>query len=682
MAIEIKDLTAIIGSVIAALSLYIAFRNRGDNSKNQARAVRKYRNAVIRSHNAPVSRFRYGTVKDAISLQCTLNSGSKSYQLRELLLQLATKETRLRRPIIVLGEYGQGKSIACGAVALVLAQRWKRRLRQHSIPVLIPLREKLSLPALGEAALRSAESLYQQSIPDQVFSELKSEGLLTFILDGLDEWVERDSETDGTALITALLEHPTFRNNQLVLTSRPNAMEPEMLKRLESDCDVVRIQFPRISQIYQYLQVHKQAALLALAQKPGNEHFADLIKRPLFLDMAMASADLLANVENVTQHKIYFRYFQSWYERELLNLGPEMRRLTFDNIDDILSRTAHQMAHHNTHTISSVDLASIVRATSGIDVSAELIYLRRQVSRRLLLVPDDRDQERRFTFRHDSLESYFLARYLYKAFLNRQSDPFLSDGVDSTTLSFFVTIASDTPEGDQVIRAMYATDMRTNTTRADIMGAAILLWAIRSPSVAVDSEYLRNFCARSSPACRKILLSHLSHANLSGCDLSHTDLSSASMQNANLSRSTLRGTILTGVRLDGADLTSALLDEAVMDGASLKYAKLHKAQLVNLRTANVNFQEAVGSGTALSSSRFTQSNFAKCNLDGSAVDLCTFVDCDFAGAALTNLRSCSSNCWEMCELVGASFHGTACVSCSFPASNSQLALGLPSGGAQ
>lgn len=670
---DVSTITGVVGAAVAALGLYRSWRN----SKKDVGAIWKsYAKAVIRSHAAPLSRFRYGHVDDAIVLECGTSSDTRSHGLLDLLLKRTTSPSLHRKPLLVLGEYGQGKSIASGALASTLATRMQTQKPPTPIPVLIPLRDGPTLADIDAAAVQAIRSLYNQVIPPDVLASANMAGQLVFILDGFDEYLERSPETDTAAVIFEILQHPAFRDNALVLTCRPNAFDPEFLSTLQKDFEIIRLHFPRILQVVEYLKVHGQLKLLSIAQKPGNEHFADLIKRPLFLDMAVASADLLASDESLNQNTIYLRYFETWYERERQKLGTEIKRLRFEQVDEILSQAAWLMFQQHTSVVPEQEFVSIVQAVAGLNISQGLDQLRRQATRRLLLVPEDRGKARYLTFRHESLKAYFLARHLYRQFLGDTQGFALPEALESMTLSFFVTIMSGSKDGAEAIRTLYAAKCNQPVARGDRMLAAIILWVIRCDPRLIDTRQLQEFCSKADPLVRTLLVSNLASVDLSRIDLSGIDLSAAVLRNSILREVKLVATNLTEARLEGADLTGALFRETKLDRATLKYAKLDGTTLQGLSVVNATIQEVSAQRSTLVSSQFIQCNFAKANCESASFEDCTFSDCYFAGSLLNNLARCSRVHWKGCELSGASFHGTTLSECSFDGSSTHEAVGL------
>jgi hypothetical protein len=378
-----------------------------------------------------------------------------------------------------------------------------------------------------------------------------------FILDGADECLTSVSPDEAYAALIGLVEKAMFRTNQLIVTSRPNLLTASHIRRLQEFFDVAYISFPRLGQIFEYLQRRKQVEMLSIAQRPGNEHFAELIKRPLFLDMALASSDLIPDAAPVSDAVLFDRYFETWYLRELLKLGPQTRTLSKDQMESTLSAAAYEMFSRGTGLVSEESFAQTVELIAGANIRGELDNLKNQARNRLLLIPVEIQSEKFLTFKHDALRSYFLAVHLQNRLMKGGSDFTLPDGLDSLSLSFFVTHVSSTAAAAQMLTNLKQRAPGPAPHGADVLDAAYLLATLRNTPVTLDVARFRHFCAEAPDEIRLLVLTHLRQVVLSGLNLSGINLKGAVLQNAHMGSINLSCSDLSGARLDGARLSHA-----------------------------------------------------------------------------------------------------------------------------
>src|SRR5437867_534825 len=78
-----------------------------------------YARALRDAYHGGPKKFRYGQFRNAIQLRFRLNDEAQDNRNLDSFL-----ETPIRRPLLVVGEYGQGKTIACGRLAFCLTEEF------------------------------------------------------------------------------------------------------------------------------------------------------------------------------------------------------------------------------------------------------------------------------------------------------------------------------------------------------------------------------------------------------------------------------------------------------------------------------------------------------------------------------------------------------------------------------
>src|SRR5262249_23655953 len=126
------------------------------------------------------------------------------------------------KPTLVIGEYGQGKTVACGALAEDLASSFLSDPKTGRLPVLVSLRDHGNLNSFDEVALASVRRLHNLDLDREVYKRARASGRFVFILDGLDELLSKDLASAVRDHLDPLLSDAAFRQNPLIVTSRPN----------------------------------------------------------------------------------------------------------------------------------------------------------------------------------------------------------------------------------------------------------------------------------------------------------------------------------------------------------------------------------------------------------------------------------------------------------------------------
>jgi len=678
------DIVGVAGLLATLIGIYLGWgpwrEHRKKSKRDDLALLTEFARTILKDcKEGSAARFPYAEVKGAIRLTCLLNNETRPRDLvRELAKQPPSGEPP--KPTLVVGEYGQGKTIACGALAQELASSFLRAPRDGSLPVLIPLREYPDLSSLDKVALTSIRRLHNFDVDPDAYKRARAAGRLVFILDGLDELLSKDHSAAVRDHLDTLLNDAAFRKNPLIVTTRPNVFSQLDVSYFKSGFNWITIQLPTLNQVYGYLSSKGLLAFLAMIQHADAELLQGLIRRPLFLDMITASAASLQKIhtaQDITESKIYDQYFNAWYLRELPKMGPTLKTLTLEQVDRILSLAANEMTTQNRTYITESEFVGIVQKEAQADPRHDLDTLERQATNRLLLVPEFSAGGRRFTFRHDSLRSYFCARYFYRQFIDNPEVFLLSAKFDTISLLFFLALARTEQAAHTVLSKINDTEVGNRTYRKDILGLLALHWAIDNKKL--DSEYFRHFCANAEPSIRSLLLLNLSNRDLSNLDLSGAKLGSAMLRNSRLLGTSLANTDLRDASLDGAKLSKAILDGTVITGASFKFTDFANAHLKNIVGSEADFERAIMKAASLTDCKFDKSSFTQVDLTEATVESCTFRTSPFVSALFDN--SMLSACvWHACDVNGTSFRGAKLKSCEFRDTNIGDAVGLPTDG--
>jgi uncharacterized protein YjbI with pentapeptide repeats len=611
----------------------------------------------------PRSYYPYARVVGAVPLRCRVD-GKYSGSLISTLVK-GDRTAEGYKPILVIGEYGQGKSVACGALAAELAEGLLQSEDTGWVPVLIPLRHVSGLGALTEAELLQLHSLYGPRLSGRDFRSAQSSGRLFFILDGLDELIARNEQKDVRFYLTQFVQSHSLRANRFLVTTRPNIIgRAQQLRELSSIYEIIDIELISFQEARSYLQNRGLGDILTQLDQDAGTLFADLIKRPLFLEMiaaTRATMQIAKSLRDLTEADLFGHYVRNWYERELTSVGGRLGGLKFDEIDRILSCAAYEMNQSNTDSVTEDVLDNLIRSEVTFYLRAELDHLTSQGKERLILVPDFSGNGRQFTFRHASLQSYFVSRHLHhQVRLGAAADYDARQLVsrtrfDDVVLTFFLGEISKDDRASAVLSKWYEEARRSPGYPHDALGALLLLWALRHVK-KVDCGSFREFCQDSTDDVRTILV-----ANLQGQDLSHLDLSNVKLSGANL-----RGAKIGETNLRAADLRNAVFDQAMMarsdlrgalvDGASFKRSDLTSADLSHVRGNHVSFESAKLGGAVLADSHLDHSTFSSATMHDANLKSASFAYSRFISAELHDAALEGSE-FRSCDFTGAELFG-------------------------
>lgn len=211
-----------------------------------------------------------------------------------------------------------------------------------------------------------------------------------------------------------------------------------------------------------------------------------------------------------------------------------------------------------------------------------------------------RDESGRFSFIHESVLEWLVARAGADALAREEAPELLGRGKLSQLLAdFLIDLA-----GVAVVTQWSERALTANLGNAVAENALLL----RQRLVAAG------LLAESAP--QRVNLSRL---DLRGRDLSRQDLRGARLEGADLSRANLRGTKLAGARLRAADLSGADLSLADLRDADLRDARLVGASLLGAWVSGAWLQGADLSAARLVGASFDPSGLRDATLDGAAL---------------------------------------------------------------
>lgn len=496
------------------------------------------------------------------------NRAVRSGLVEELMRLLATDDGRF---VLVLGDFGQGKTFALREVARRIAVE-----RPHLIPILIELRALDKAHSVAGLVAAHLANHGEELIDLKAFHYMLREGRIVLLFDGFDELAARVTYERATAHLDTLLEAldgkakivvssrtQHFRTNAQVLTALGERVGMMPHRR------VLNVESFTPEQIRAYLTNRyggdEQAAEDRLRLIGGTGDLLGLSHNPRMLSfIADLDDERLRGVAQgqtvVSAARLYDEILNTW-------LGHEQRRtsavpgapagLTVAELWQAVTLLAVRLWESTEPFLRAaelVEVADTLTAMAHTQLSPQ--QTAHAVGAGSLLV---RTEDGLFGFIHSSVMEWLVAKQiadelvagaprpplLSRRPLSQLATDFVSDLADAAAcLEWLRSVLADpTAEDIARVNALKISSRLRTVTHADLRGAAL------------PGE-------------------DLSHRELSDADLTGADLTGARLVGANLTRASLRDAHLAGARLDGATLAGADLT-----GADLSRARLSRVDL-------------------------------------------------------------------------------------------------------
>lgn len=480
------------------------------------------------------------------------------------------------RLVLVLGTFGTGKTFLLRELARHLAAE------EHAvIPILVEMRSL-------EKGLRLEQLLAQHFALHDVddygparFLRMLEDGRVALLFDGFDELVVRSTYARAAEHLETILSAARGRA-KVVVTSRrqhflsdhqaKDAVRQALLQKVETvpGHRVVTLLPFETDQIEAFLAAHLgdvAAARERMRLIAEVRDLAGLSSNPRMLGFiaALGEDELRAARDRqgaVSAAGLYRSLLERWlaFEQDRRHppgaapgLGlPERWAAVTELALWLWTRAEHHVRVEQLEAIGAVlvELATGSKEEAGFQIGSGTLLVR--------------DEDGRFSFIHESVMEWLVARACAQALGVEEAPELLGRGKMSQLLAdFLIDLA-----GVEAVTRWSTRALGANLGNV-VAGNALLLrqrlvatgLVIESGATGVD----------------------LSQRDLRGRDLSGQSLTGARLEGADLAGANLRGAMLLGAHLRGADLTGADLALADLSGADLRDARLHGASLLGAR---------------------------------------------------------------------------------------------------
>lgn len=241
-----------------------------------------------------------------------------------------------KKHIVLLGDYGLGKSSFLKYYSKCLAESILRRKTLSRFPVLISL---TNISPRHEGIENSIGRFISDNlgVKSELFYELMNRGKLVFILDGFDEMGFLGTHDQRLLQLNAIWKLAT-KNNKILISGRPsyfpsekelkyafNIIDDELIKTPKEKpyFERIALQFFKPEDIYESLKSYYPDSSTFNKYSnfiKGNEKLLDLCKRP---SMTHIVRELLPSIydsfesKKITETIIYEKFINHWLDRQL-----------------------------------------------------------------------------------------------------------------------------------------------------------------------------------------------------------------------------------------------------------------------------------------------------------------------------------------------------------------------------
>ncbi|MGH8909900.1 MAG: NACHT domain-containing protein, partial [Egibacteraceae bacterium] len=513
-------------------------------------------------------------------------------------------DTDQPRFVLVLGDFGTGKTFLAHRLAAQLAERG------DLVPVLVTMRDLEKGRSLDELLAQHMTANGEDAFSVKALRYLLRRGRVVLLFDGFDELALRMTFRRVPEHFLAHFEtliQAADEDAKVVVTSRHQYFATDSAILKATGARVSRLAGGRIIRLLPLDEgQRRQLAVMAFrGDEPAAQRFLDLLCRiPNLPDLAanprmlsfmagwlgegehqVTEDELRAAADQsgeMTAGALYRLLLGTWLAYETARnpvLSEEQRLEAVTEVALFGWRTGEP-------SVTLDDLEAIVGQVHD-DPGLRLSEVVQAVGSGTLLV---RRGDEEFGFIHQSVMEWLVA--------NHVADRLERHGLDG----------ADEALADRGLTPLMADFL------CDLAGAdRVIAWARRTVSAARAPGPAAKATAALILQRRGIEVGAVNYAgqDLRGRDFARANLVGASFAGADLAGAVFHRSMLAGANFQGARLTAANLDHAELDGANLREADLTQARLLgaNLRGARLD-------GADLTRARLLGANLRGARLDG------------------------------------------------------------------
>lgn len=391
-----------------------------------------------------------------VDLTCSISEigGGTIYKPVEKFLDKFFPATQ-HNGLVVLGNFGTGKTSLCRHYTYLLAKRWLDREKSaFALPLYINLRDVKGLNSLNDTFHRATKAVGASLNVSGVKLWLKN-GKTLLMLDGFDEMA---TGMDGMTINSNLRDLNRFCEDNSVnvmLTCRTHFFKKRVEEKTFGDLLRLYIRDWGKTELTDYVKKarpKKTGAVLEIISKTYN--LEELSKTPIFLNMIVDTVRDLGS--RINQAKLYQIYTDRWIDGQIIRsrLSPEEKRLFMEEL-------AYVMYRDNLSHISYVELPTHIENFFSLHDHQALRGFDQDIRTCTFLVRDDSG---RYHFVHRSYMEFFVASHLASLVKENKLDKFSRVQFSKEVAGFFANYF----ESDVDLLLKYLVRGHTSTIRANI----------------------------------------------------------------------------------------------------------------------------------------------------------------------------------------------------------------------
>ncbi|MEM7151742.1 MAG: pentapeptide repeat-containing protein [Myxococcota bacterium] len=521
------------------------------------------------------------------------------------------------RFVLVLGTFGTGKTF--------LLRELARRLAAEDgavVPILVEMRSL-------EKGLRLEQLLAQHFALHDVedysparFMRMLEDGRVVLLFDGFDELVVRSTYARAAEHFETIVSAARGRAKVVVTSRRQHFLSDHQAKEAVRQMLMQKVELVPGHRVVTLLPFEDDQIQRFLAWHLGDEAAAQermkliaevrdlsgLSTNPRMLGFiaALTETELRAARDqqgSVSAARLYESLLTRWlaFEHDRRHPRGAAPGLSVDTRWDAVTELAERMWTQGEHQVGVAELEQLG------EVLTELAKGSRQeagfqIGSGTLLV---RDEEGRFSFIHESVMEWLVARAAAEALADDEAPPLLGRGKMSQLLAdFLIDLAGAKTVEAWSDRALAANMGTATADNALLVRRRLEVAGLIAPQAVAGEVDLRRLELEGRDLSgQRLARAKLTGADLRGANLRRTVLTGALLDRARLSRADLSGADLRDTDLREADLRHANLLGARMTGAKLAGAQLDRAKLIGATRGPDGLAEASTPGAALPGAR-------------------------------------------------------------------------------
>jgi DNA-binding GntR family transcriptional regulator len=468
----------------------------------------------------------------------------------------------VQRRLLLLGEFGDGKSFACYRLTRSLARAYLDNPVATPFPLRLALRD---LVAAGNPQELLSRRLQALGADMRDWARVRDIGQTLVILDGFDEMSAQLDHATVAGNLRLLADCARyFEGSKLLVTSRTHffestRMQERFLEQLGQP-EVVRLAPLQLSNRIGYLHAYAEREGLTGKFEQIRRLYdpIGLAAKPLFLQLIKETLEWLPD-DHFDEIILYETSVRNSLERKSEMLEDEgmhtLRREAIDGMLELLESVAVELLKNGGQPVDlrafgagRLDIARVLWKMSEAD--AGLVQnqdARARLGMRSLLkpFPDQGGSAWPVAFCHRSMSEYFVAQALVRAIRDSAS---MADELLSTVIlrpeivDFAGRLINKADDGAVLTEAL------ARSAHSAVKGG--------TPGYLGGNAITLAYRSRHRPDSSRWAGLNLSYADLSGADLADADFSGSLLCYA-----TLDNIDLTGADLTGCDLTGARIEE-------------------------------------------------------------------------------------------------------------------------